>query len=235
MRGLIVNSSGAPLQGAEVTDSQTGATTTTDAAGAFTLETDIKSRNPSLLVKTIGGVDQMVTLQNVPAGSTEVVVRLEVNEIKGIISVASVEVVTTPTTSPTPTPQPSSGGSGGGETSPTPSSTAQWNFTGSVVDGKGAPLSGVAVLITPGSSKTSTGSNGSFSLSLKGKGTSATISISYRGLSGSATVRGLPTTGTAAIKVALVAIIESSEIDPNDPNSQPHTVLNVQVSSVSVR
>ncbi len=243
IRGYIASSSGQAQYNLEVIHAETGNSTSTDSAGNFDIATTIDSADPSLIVRG-PGIDSMVTLNNVPAGTSEIIATLQV-DVRGIVSVVEIEIGA-PQVAPTPTTTPENTEPGGGSSKPTPTATpnsgvggevpnqtsGKWVFDGTIVGSNGAPYSGARVSISPGAASATTGSSGTFSLTVPAQGTTAQLSVTANSLAGQATIRNLPKDG-ARIRLKMTLSIEPAAIDPTNPNA-PTEKLVVRVNSVAI-
>jgi len=227
--GTVVDTSGAPLSSATITQLETGDSTVTDGSGAFALEVAVEGGSARLLIES-GGFEGTATLSGLGEGSGggPVEFTITVDLISGIVT-----EVTVNDTTPQPTPEPTAGPNPEPTRNPdNGSSEREYLFTGTVVDQRGERLAGVRLSVA-GSGSVVSSSSGRFSITVKTSETKVQFSVGFNSSRGGFTIRNLPQSRDARINLTVhvtqrnIPTFEGGEtFDPN---------LGVALSNVTIR
>lgn len=224
--GTVVDTAGAPLAGATVTQLETGDSTATDGDGVFALAVAVEDGAASLLIER-EGFEGTVTLTGLGEGGqatpTEFIITVDL--VTGIVTeVSIVGSGPKPTPTPGPNPRPTS--------TPNPNSTdREHSLSGTVIDQSGNPFPDVRLSVA-GSGSTVSGRDGRFSLAVRTSSSRIRVSVRFGVNRGSFVVRGLPTSRDAQV-VLTVRITSSSH--PVGGGDTPDPVFTVGVSEIKIR
>ncbi len=227
--GTVVDTSGAPLSSATITQLETGDSTVTDGSGAFALEVAVEGGSARLLIES-GGFEGTATLSGLGEGAQAdpVEFTITVDLVSGIVT-----EVTVNDSGLTPTPQPTAGPNP--QPSPTPSDVAterEHLIKGRVLNQSGTPVDGVRLAVA-GNGSVLSDSSGRFTLTVRTSSSRVRVTVRFGENRGSFILNGLPIGRDAQIDVTVRLVVSSS---PQYIGGEiPDPDFNVTVSDIRIR
>lgn len=210
--GSVADSQGRLVSGGTVTDLRSGSSAPISTGGKFTISALPENGTVSLDVTT-QDTSGSIQVKDLPSSTQSVAIKVVVDRISGIITVASVEI------------DPSDpNGSQNDEISQ--------HVQGTITNRSGAPAKNVTVSIVETRSVTKSDHNGSFSLDTSSTTGTLKLRLTYAGLNGETVIRGIPKDRPCTLRVRLSISIEAGQ-NPGQGGEDGAT-LSVEVDSVSV-
>ena len=194
--GSVTNQQGKAVSSGTVTDLKGGNTAPVDLDGNFELAAVSDDGSVSLDV-TAQGTSGTVQLKDLPASAQTVAIKVVVDSVAGIVTLASVEI------------DPVDSGAGEGE-DPGGTEVSQ-QVHGLITGSTGKPARNVTVSIVGSRRSVKTGTAGMFTLTSTGKKPALTLRLTYKGLTGTAVIRGIPTNRSCTLRVRLSISIEAGQ------------------------
>lgn len=209
--GAVTDPQGRPVSSGSVNDLNGGASTQINSSGAFEITAKSDDGTVSLDV-TANGTSGTIQVKNVPASAEAVTIKVIVDSVSGIVSLASVEIEDTSASDPD------------GDISQV--------IRGTITGSSGGPAKNVTVSIGGSRFSDVTDAQGKFTLT--GRVTNGTLKmrLQYKGLDGEAVVRGVPTDRSCTLRVRISISIEAGQ-NPGEGDDDGAT-LSVDVDGVSV-
>jgi len=227
--GRVVDTTGAPLPSATVTQLETGDSTETDSTGAFSLNVAVTNEEATLLIERDGfeGTATISGLPNEPqATPTELTITVDL--VSGIVTAVTVNDV-----DPNPPPQPTAEPTVNPEPTPGDNDTKRQHvLSGIVVNQSGTPVAGVTLSVT-GSDSVVSGANGRFSLPFSTSSSRVRVAVKYGVDRGSFVVTGLPKNRDARINVTVQ--LTTSALPSYLDEEIPDPAFSVGVSNITIR
>jgi hypothetical protein len=207
--GTVTNPQGTPIPSGTVTDLTSGTTASINSSGGFQLSALAEDGTVSLDV-TSQGTSGSIQVKDLPSSTQSVAIKVVVDSVSGIVTLASVEIDVDPTTTGPVTQR----------------------VRGTILNNVGKPAKNVTVSISGARGSDKTGSDGSFTLDARSTTGTVKLKISYNGVTGETTIRGIPKDRSCTLRVKLSVSIEAGQ-DPGD-GSEGESTLVVDVDRVSV-
>lgn len=227
--GRVVDTTGAPLPSATVTQLETGDSTETDSTGAFSLNVAVTNEEATLLIERDGfeGTATISGLSTEPqATPTELTITVDL--VSGIVTAVTVNDV-----DPNPPPQPTAEPTVNPEPTPGDNDTKRQHvLSGIVVNQSGTPVVGVTLSVA-GSDSVVSGANGRFSLPFSTSSSRVRVAVKYGVDRGSFVVTGLPKNRDARIHVTVQLTTSLLPNNINEGVSDP--AFSVGVSNIAIR
>lgn len=218
--GAVADQQGRPVSSGTVTDLVSGTTTSINPVGTFTISATPDDGTVSLDVTT-QGVSGSIQVKDLPSSTQAVAVRVVVDSVSGIITIASVEI--DPVNSgETPIKDP------GGK----PNKVVSQRVRGTITGISGKPAKNVTVSILGAQGSKTTGADGTFTLKAKSTSGILKLRLTYKQLQGETVIRGIPKDRPCTLRVKLSISIEAGQ-NPGD-GSEGDAILSVAVDSVAV-
>lgn len=216
--GRLLNTAGDYLANVEVTAADSNASTITDSEGRFELVAPVVDGQVYLTFSSTKFTVE-ASIGDIPAGTRQIEARIEVDEVRGIVSSVVLESVDTPTPIPTQTT---------GDSYKNDSKISQ-SYYGKVQNALSEPLDGVTIEIKKAKVRAKSNNLGKFSLRTTNVSGNVKFSVSYRDLNGSFSIKGVPTDKDVRINFTLKLSIEEAGIDPG--TGEPKQILHAQLIS----
>jgi hypothetical protein len=210
--GTVTDQQGRAVSSGSVTDLYGGASTEITAGGGFTLSAIPDNGEVSLDV-TAQGTSGSIQVKNLPSTTQSVAIKVVVDSVSGIVTVASVEI------------------DAADPNDPANQEIAQ-RVRGSITGSTGKPAKNVTVSIVGARGSTKTDASGSFTLNAKSTTGTLTLRLTYKGLDGETVLRGIPKDRPCTLRVRLSISIEAGQ-NPGD-GDDGGAILSVEVDGVSV-
>lgn len=209
--GTVTDQQGKLVSSGSVNDLTGGSTAQINAQGAFEVSAKSDDGTVSLDV-TANGTSGTIQVKNVPESAQAVAIKVVVDSVSGIVSLASVEIEESSTTSP--------------------DGAIEQEIRGTITGSSGNPAKNVTVSI--GGSRFTDISDDQGKFTLSGRSTNGTLKIrlQYKGLDGEAVIRGVPTDRSCTLRVRISISIEAGQ-NPGEGDDDGAT-LAVDVDGVSV-
>lgn len=205
--GRIQNADGAPLSMIQVTLLETGENDTTNQSGEFSIKSVTTSASPSLLVQG-QGIDEIVSLGEVPLGQETINVTIEANTGTGSLSIVSLTVGVEdsqllpaddqPVSGEAPVPQEQENSAPAN-----PEERQGINFKGSILFESGKPASNVAVVLKESGEETRSDTTGAFTIQSSFRASAARLVIKIEGSRFVVKIDNIPE-GTLAVQLDIV-------------------------------
>ena len=210
--GTLVNTEGKPIKAAVVTDSESGESTTTDAAGKFVLDATPVKGSVSMIIEK-ESLSLVAEIKKIESEALEVNVAITIDEVSGIVD--SVTILTSSGEEPTP-----------------PNQLNLQMVNAEVRGSNNKTISGVVLSIANEDYSRASNTKGKVTLTRRSNSSSMRINVKYKNLSGSFNLSGLPTDRDSTIECVISLAIVSSQPDPGSPDKP---TLELTVDEVRVR
>lgn len=210
--GTVTNQQGLAVSSGTVTDLTGGGSTTINSNGSFTLSAE-PNDGTVLLDVTAQGISGAIQVKDLPSSAQSVALKVVVDSVSGIVSVASVEI--------------DPADSGGTE-----NQEVSQRVRGTITGSSGKPAKNVTVSIVGARGTQKTGADGTFTLNAKSTTGIIKLRLTYNGLDGETVIRGVPKDRPCTLRVRLSISIEAGQ-NPGDGDDDG-AILSVDVDAVSV-
>lgn len=209
--GSVTDPQGQPVSSGSVSDLNGDATTQINTSGAFEITAKSADGTVSLDV-TANGTSGTIQVKNVPSSAQSVTIKVIVDSVSGIVSLASVEIESTSASNP--------------------DGAISQSVRGTITGSTGNPAKNVTVSIGGSRFTDVTDAQGKFTLSGRSTDGTLTIRLQYKGLDGEAVIRGVPTDRNCTLRVRISISIEAGQ-NPGEGGDDGSS-LSVDVDGVSV-
>ena len=210
--GTVADQQGTTITSGTVTDLNGGNSTSINTSGGFTLSAIPDDGTVSLDVSA-QGTSGSIQVKNLPSTAQSVAIKVVVDSVSGIVTVASVEIDAVD-----------------------PSDEAVQDISqrvrGTIAGSSGKPAKNVTVVIVGARGTAKTAADGSFTLNARTTTGILTLHLTYKGLDGETVIRGVPKDRSCTLRVRLSISIEAGQ-NPGEGNNDGAT-LSVDVDGVSV-
>ena len=210
--GTVADQQGRTVSSGTVTDLNGGTSTEINSGGSFTLSAVPDDGTVSLDV-TAQGTSGSIQVKDLPSTAQSVAVKVVVDSVSGIVTVASVEIDPT-------------------DPSGAEAQVVSQRIRGTITGSTGKPAKNVAVSSVGARSSTKTESDGSFTLTAQSTTGTMTLRLTYKGLDGETVIRGIPKDHPCTLRVRLSISIEAGQ-NPGE-GDDGGAILSVDVDGVSV-
>ena len=210
--GTVADQQGRAVSSGKVTDLTGGGSATIDSTGSFILSAVPDDGTVSLDV-TARGTSGSIQVKDLPSTARSVAVKVVVDSVSGIVTVASVEIDPT-------------------DPSGAEAQLVSQRIRGTITGSTGKPAKNVVVSIVGARGSTKTGSEGTFNLTAQSTTGTMTLRLTYKGLDGETVIRGIPKDRPCTLRVRLSISIEAGQ-NPGE-GDDGGAILSVDVDGVSV-
>lgn len=210
--GTVADQQGRTVSSGTVTDLNGGASAPIGSAGAFTLSAVPDNGTVSLDV-TAQGTSGSIQVKDLPSTAQSVAIKVVVDSVSGIVTVASVEI------------DPADPNSAENQ-------EVSQRVRGAITGSTGKPAKNVSVSIVGARGSTKTDASGSFTLNAQSTTGTLTLRLTYKGLDGETVIRGIPKDRPCTLRVRLSISIEAGQ-NPGE-GDDGGAILSVDVDGVSV-
>lgn len=210
--GAVTDQQGRVVSSGTVTDLNGGASTEINSTGSFTLSAVPDDGTVSLDV-TAQGTSGSIQVKNLPSTAQSVAIKVVVDSVSGIVTVASVEI--------------DAADPNGAE-----NQEVSQRVRGAITGSTGKPAKSVTVSIVGARGSTKTDASGTFTLNARSTTGTLTLRLTYKGLDGETVIRGVPKDRPCTLRVRLSISIEAGQ-NPGE-GDDGGAILSVDVDGVSV-
>ena len=210
--GTVADQQGRVVSSGTVTDLTGGASTPINSTGTFTLSAIPDDGTVSLDV-TAQGTSGSIQVKDLPSSAQSVSVKVVVDSVSGIVTVASVEI------------DPADSGA-------SEDLVVSQRVRGTITGSSGKPAKNVTVSIVGARGSKKTGADGAFTLNATSTTGIIKLRLTYNGLDGETVIRGIPKDRPCTLRVKLSISIEAGQ-NPGD-GDDGGAILSVDVDGVSV-
>ncbi len=208
--GVVVGTDGNGIPNALVTLLTTGDSGRSDAIGHFSFTSEVAPGSQEILVQ-VGSFEATTILMGAPQDASEVKVRIEVDELHGIVTAVVVE-----------------------ELDPTgPVTAPQQTFVATMRTKQGKAIEGAVLSIPALGVRDSSGTSGVCTLHTTAAINDVSFMVTYRDASGRFMLHGIPADRNVLIKLAIKLTVEEGQIDPG--TGKPKKILNIDIGQALVR
>jgi hypothetical protein len=209
--GTIVGAEGEAVRIGTVSDLASETSVTLDENGGFELTAQAYEGTITLDI-TANDTSGTIQINNVLDTTKEITVRLVVDQVSGIVSLASVEL--------------------GNITENEQDGQITQTVRGVIIDSAGKPTKNVTVSVGGSRFTDTTDTQGRFSLSGHSTDGTLTLNVRHKGLSGEVVIGGIPTDTSCALRVQISLTLEAGQ-NPGE-GTDDGLALVVEVDRVSI-